>query len=66
MIVRTIYTYGVSILTAPHVGAYIRLVGEAVRQDNRFALCQAVRRLQTILVIWQSSQSQGRVEAVPC
>ncbi|THY19871.1 hypothetical protein D6D01_06980 [Aureobasidium pullulans] len=50
MIVQITYTYGVRILTSPHVSAYIGLLGEAVRQDNRLALCQAFGRLQTILL----------------
>lgn len=50
IIVQITYTYGVRILTAPHVSAYIGLLGEAVRQDNRLALCQAFGRLQTILL----------------
>lgn len=50
MICQICHTYGVRVLNMPDVANHIRTLEQAVREDNRLALCMSFAKLMTILV----------------
>ncbi|CAD0110640.1 unnamed protein product [Aureobasidium uvarum] len=50
MICQICHTYGVRVLRLPEVTTHVNTLEQAVREDNRLALCHAFARIMTILV----------------
>jgi hypothetical protein len=51
MIGQVCHTYGVRVLKRPDLATQINNLEQAVRDDNRLALCQSFARIKTMLVI---------------
>ncbi|KAI4716301.1 hypothetical protein E4T48_07533 [Aureobasidium sp. EXF-10727] len=50
MVCQICHTYGVRVLSIPEIAAHIKTLEQAVREDNRLALCRAFAKIMTILV----------------
>jgi hypothetical protein len=51
MIGQICHTYGVRVLKRPDLTTQINNLEQAVRDDNRFALCRSFARIKTMLVV---------------
>ena len=51
IIAQLCHTYGVNALKLPNIVAHINTMEQAVREDNRLALCQSFAKIKTILVV---------------
>ncbi|KEQ70640.1 hypothetical protein M436DRAFT_74973 [Aureobasidium namibiae CBS 147.97] len=51
IIAQLCHTYGVIALKLPNIVAHVNTMEQAVREDNRLALCQSFAKIKTILVV---------------
>lgn len=59
MICQICHTYGVRVLNMPDIASHMRTLEQAVREDNRLALCMSFAKIMTILVITSANASSG-------
>ena len=51
MISQLCHTYGVRVLRMPNLTTHINALEQAVREDNRLALCRSFAKIKTTLVV---------------
>ncbi|KAG9598463.1 hypothetical protein KCU77_g6236, partial [Aureobasidium melanogenum] len=55
MICQICHTYGARVLNMPEIVRHIRILDQALREDNRLVLCQSFAKIMTILVTTTSA-----------
>ncbi|KAG9834136.1 hypothetical protein KCU98_g10475, partial [Aureobasidium melanogenum] len=55
MICQICHTYSVHVLNMPEIASHIRILDQALREDNRLVLCQSFAKIMTILVTTTSA-----------
>ncbi|KAG9965803.1 hypothetical protein KCU61_g1451, partial [Aureobasidium melanogenum] len=55
MICQICHTYGARVLSMPEIVRHIRILDQALREDNRLVLCQSFAKIMTILVTTTSA-----------
>ncbi|KAI4732844.1 hypothetical protein E4T50_16597 [Aureobasidium sp. EXF-12298] len=55
MISQICHTYGIRVLEMPNLTTHINALKQAVREDNRLALCRSFAKIKTILIVNSTS-----------
>jgi hypothetical protein len=62
MVGQVCHTYGVRVLKRPDLATQINSLEQAIRDDNRLALCQSFAKIKTMLVVSAANADPGSLD----